>query len=95
MTVSAQHNGRPIYCYGERWHYDDKPLCPHCNEPQTEDGYDSCIGFIEGAMYACCGHHLKRNAYKTTAYIMWNNGSTKYFDSTDEMLLFLKYYRGE
>ncbi len=33
----------------------DRP-CGHCHLPNREDEYDACLGEIEGAMNACCGH---------------------------------------
>ena len=33
----------------------DRP-CIKCGEMPTPDGYDPCIGYIEGATGACCGH---------------------------------------
>ena len=26
----------------------------------TKEGYDACLGFIEGAKSACCGHGVER-----------------------------------
>jgi len=33
----------------------DRP-CAYCRRPATPEGYDGCIGEIEGASAACCGH---------------------------------------
>lgn len=30
--------------------------CPQCNQSQTAEGYDPCLGFLEGVTSACCGH---------------------------------------
>lgn len=30
--------------------------CSHCGKYPTEEGYDSCLGHIDGADAACCGH---------------------------------------
>ncbi len=35
----------------------DRP-CAYCRRPATPDGYDACIGEIEGASAACCGHGM-------------------------------------
>jgi len=33
----------------------DRP-CPVCGRWPTPDGYDPCLGKIEGCISACCGH---------------------------------------
>jgi hypothetical protein len=30
--------------------------CKRCGEPPTPEGHDACLGHIEGAVSACCGH---------------------------------------
>jgi len=47
----------------KRWVYkdsgsiaDDSRLCPKCNKPPTKEGYDACLGFVEGFKSVCCGH---------------------------------------
>lgn len=30
--------------------------CIRCGRPPTKEGFDACIGHIEGAYSACCGH---------------------------------------
>lgn len=37
--------------------------CGHCNKMNTPEGYDGCIGYIPGALNACCGHGNEREAY--------------------------------
>ena len=32
----------------------------------TKEGYDACLGYIEGAMSACCGHGVEKG------YVKWN-----------------------
>jgi hypothetical protein len=47
-----------------KWLYEDDltPLddfdrpCKKCGRPPTEEGYDACIGFVEGMTSVCCGH---------------------------------------
>jgi hypothetical protein len=34
----------------------DDPACVLCGQPPTVEGYDACIGYIPGAVSACCGH---------------------------------------
>ena len=45
------------------WKYEDgTPLnqeerpCARCGKMPTSEGYDACLGYIEGATSACCGH---------------------------------------
>ena len=33
----------------------DRP-CPSCGMLPTEEGYDSCLGYLPGIAAACCGH---------------------------------------
>ena len=47
----------------QRWRYDDdgsstdknRP-CVRCGRMPTPEGYDACLGHIEGVVSACCGH---------------------------------------
>ncbi len=63
MTVESFDRGWPTFWDGEQWRYedneqpvrDDRP-CASCGEKPTPEGYDHCIGFVEGAWSACCGH---------------------------------------
>jgi hypothetical protein len=47
---------------------DDSRPCPRCGKLPTQEGYDSCIGYVEGAQYVCCGHG------KEHGIIMLKNG---------------------
>jgi hypothetical protein len=47
---------------------DDLRPCPRCGELPTAEGYDPCIGYVEGAQYVCCGHG------KEHGIIMLKNG---------------------
>ena len=47
----------------KRWMYsdtkticDDNRPCKRCGRLPTKEGYDACLGYIEGTMSACCGH---------------------------------------
>lgn len=37
--------------------------CKRCGEHATEEGYDSCLGYLEGVKHACCGHGILGYAY--------------------------------
>jgi hypothetical protein len=47
---------------------DDKRPCVRCGQMPSSEGYDSCIGYVEGADYVCCGHG------KEPGIIMLKNG---------------------
>lgn len=42
---------------------DDKRPCARCGQPPTKEGYDTCLGHIEGAEHACCGHGITDEGY--------------------------------
>lgn len=43
--------------------FDNEPDCIKCNQPPTAEGYDACLGYIPGALAACCGHGIENLAY--------------------------------
>jgi hypothetical protein len=61
--------GHPIVKYADgRWRWaatgrwlrlgsnPHDPPCASCGLPPTDDGHDPCLGPIDGARSACCGH---------------------------------------
>ena len=66
--VTGHNRGNPIEYAGNNWVYsDDKtPLeneerpCTRCGRMPTPEGYDACLGHIEGATGACCGHGVQK-----------------------------------
>lgn len=48
-------DGKWVYSDTKRTIKKERP-CIRCGKMPTIDGYDSCIGFIEGILSACCGH---------------------------------------
>lgn len=38
-------------------HSETRP-CKYCGKMPTKEGYDACIGFLEGFKSVCCGHGL-------------------------------------
>lgn len=63
--VTAHLRGHEIYWDYERetWRYsdtgeeaDDSRPCKRCGKQPTPEGYDACIGYVEGATSVCCGH---------------------------------------
>jgi hypothetical protein len=59
--------GHEIECKNSKWYYcdngeladHDRP-CKRCGRMPTKEGYDACIGYVEGAIASCCGHGVKK-----------------------------------
>lgn len=60
--------GHPICYRNGQWVYadDGQPIdgtperpCPRCGRAPTTEGYDACLGYIPGAVSACCGHGVE------------------------------------
>ena len=66
--VTSYHRGHLIYWNGKVWRYksDNIPIseeerpCVKCGRMPTYEGYDACLGHIEGARNACCGHGVTK-----------------------------------
>jgi len=63
--IKQRANGVYIYVdtgelVAETW--EDRP-CGYCGKHNSPEGYDGCIGEIEGAINACCGHGNEAEAY--------------------------------
>jgi hypothetical protein len=64
--VRGYSRGHEIYYDSINWKYidnneilrDDRP-CKRCGRLPTKEGYDACLGHIEGATSACCGHGVE------------------------------------
>lgn len=63
--------GHEVYFDGTNWRYadtneifDDSRPCKKCGKHPTKEGYDACIGHIEGATSACCGHGITKGYVK-------------------------------
>lgn len=65
MTARAHHRGHIIEWTGAAWTYaDGAPLdplkpCVQCGQCPTPEGYDACLGYIQGASSVCCGHGVE------------------------------------
>lgn len=64
--ITSQCRGHEIYFDGTEWRFvennqvmDNKRPCKKCGQYPTKEGYDFCLGYIEGAKSACCGHGLR------------------------------------
>ena len=67
MSITACSRGHLIEWDGLKWNYADtkEPLlddrfCVKCGKMPTHEGYDACLGHIEGATSACCGHGIEK-----------------------------------
>lgn len=52
-------NGVWRYCEDDSVDDDSKP-CVRCGKMPNPDGSDACLGHIEGAIAACCGHGAEK-----------------------------------
>ena len=61
--AKSYSRGHEIYYDGTNWRYSDtneiddsnRP-CKRCGCMPTKEGYDACLGHIDGVTSACCGH---------------------------------------
>ena len=64
MSVTSQSRGHKIYYDGKAWRYSDNGnllqnearACIRCGKHPTKEGFDACVGYIEGVDSVCCGH---------------------------------------
>ena len=63
--VTSHERGHLIYWSQNKqsWFYldtnkkaDDSRPCLRCKQIPTPEGFDACLGYIEGVKSACCGH---------------------------------------
>lgn len=62
--VTSYSRGNAIEYLNGQWVYSDtkEPIldnerpCKRCGRMPTKEGYDTCLGYIEGATSVCCGH---------------------------------------
>ena len=66
MTAKSHSRGYEIIFKDNTWVYSDTlhPIeeyrpCKKCGELPTSEGYDACLGYIEGVISACCGHGVE------------------------------------
>ena len=64
--VTSYKRGHLIRYIGKQWVYadDGHPIteerpCIRCGRMPTPEGYDACLGYIPGAISACCGHGVE------------------------------------
>lgn len=66
-TTSHSRGHLLIFIQGAGWCFADtmEPIikdrsCMRCNRSPTKEGYDACLGYIPGAISACCGHGVEK-----------------------------------
>ncbi|TAH62778.1 MAG: hypothetical protein EWM50_04995 [Gottschalkiaceae bacterium] len=64
--ITSNSRGHQTYYDGLNWRFtDNKQIdngtreCKRCGRKPTLEGYDACLGHIEGATSACCGHGVE------------------------------------
>jgi hypothetical protein len=64
-----------MYARKGRWFYDDNNMpydpdraCNNCGMCPNNEHMDSCMGYVPGALMACCGHGQR------DAYIVFHDG---------------------
>lgn len=66
--ITSHYRGHKIYYDGYIWRYcdnnksttEEERPCARCGKMPTKEGYDACLGRIEGATSACCGHGVEK-----------------------------------
>jgi len=66
--ITSHYRGHKIYYDGYIWRYcdnnkltaEEERPCARCGKMPTKEGYDACLGHIEGATSACCGHGIEK-----------------------------------
>lgn len=66
MTATSYCRGHAIEYTKSGWVYsdtkdkcDDSRPCARCGKYPTIEGYDACLGYIDGVSSACCGHGVE------------------------------------
>lgn len=72
MTAKSYYRGHRIEYLNDSWVYKDNNRlveafpnrqCGYCEELNTKEGHDGCLGTLPGVMNACCGHGNTEEAY--------------------------------
>ena len=63
--ITSLSRGNLIIYKNDAWVYEDgtpadidRP-CKKCGKMPTKEGYDACLGYVEGVSSACCGHGVE------------------------------------
>lgn len=64
LTIYLEKSKTWVYADNQDKVDDNNPRpCFNCGKLSTPEGYDACLGHIEGAIHACCNHGMG-NGYK-------------------------------
>jgi len=58
-NITIFKNGIWVYEDGTPLEQEERP-CARCGKMPTIEGYDACLGYVEGASSACCGHGVEK-----------------------------------
>lgn len=65
--ITSYSRGHEIYYDGTNWCYTDnneivnnERPCARCGRIPTQEGFDACLGRLEGVKSACCGHGVEK-----------------------------------
>lgn len=66
--ITAHKRGHLIKYVNGSWVYVDNETsveierpCARCGRMPTLEGYEACLGFVEGVSSACCGHGVEQS----------------------------------
>ena len=66
MAIESYIRGHKVYYDVKEWRFkdnnkliDENITCKRCGRKPTKEGYDACLGYVEGATSACCGHGVE------------------------------------
>ncbi len=97
MTAKAKWRGHDIESVNKTWRYSDtkqnvsenqRRKCGHCENEETKEGHDACLGTLPGIMNACCGHGVEGDAY-----VQYPSGDCMRGIEAVEAIHFLKEHR--
>ena len=72
MVASSYVRGHEVRYNSEnkKWYWSDtkkeckdERACKKCKCYPTEEGYDACLGYVEGYISVCCGHGVEKPLY--------------------------------
>ena len=65
--IRSHDRGWPTVYKNRKWVYEDtgEPIsenrpCKKCGKRPSREGYDACLGYIQGVVSACCGHGVNK-----------------------------------
>jgi len=66
---TSSTRGHKIIWLNDKWFYEDtgestdiERPCIKCGRKATPEGYDACLGKLEGVINACCGHGVEKGS---------------------------------